>query len=134
MIEKTLAIIKPDAIKAKNVGKIIDRIEQENFNILNIKKIHMTKDMAERFYAVHKDKPFFNELIEFITSGPCITMILEKENAIQVWRDLIGVTDPMQAKPNTLRKIFGANKTNNAVHGSDTPETAKIELNFFFPN
>jgi len=134
MLEKTLAIIKPDAIKAKATGKIIDRIEQENFNILGLKKLHLTKEQAEKFYEIHKGKAFFDELIEFMTSGPVVVMALEKENAIQAWRDLMGPTDPAKAtNPNSLRKLYGTNVGQNATHGSDAPDTAKQEIAFFFP-
>lgn len=133
MMEKTFAIIKPDAVKAKYAGKIIDRIEHEGFNILGMKKIQMTKSLAEEFYAVHNARPFFGELVTFMTSGPVIVMALQKENAIQAWRDLMGTTDPAQAAPNTLRKLFGASKGCNATHGSDATETAKQEIKLFFP-
>ena len=133
MMEKTFAIIKPDAVKAKNAGKIVDRIEQEGFNILGMKKIQMTKALAEEFYAVHKERPFFGELVNFMTSGPVVVMALEKDNAIQAWRDLMGTTDPAQAAPNTLRILFGTSKGCNATHGSDAPETAKQEIKLFFP-
>jgi len=134
MLEKTLAIIKPDAVKAKATGKIINRIEQENFNILRIKKLLLTKQQAENFYDVHKSKGFFPGLIEFMTSSPVVVMALEKENAIQAWRDLMGPTDPEKATdPNCLRKLYGTNIDNNATHGSDAPETAKLEISFFFP-
>jgi nucleoside-diphosphate kinase len=133
MIEKTFAIIKPDAVKAGNSGKIIARIEQEGFNILGMKKINVSKAQAAEFYAVHKEKPFFLELVEFMTSGPVVVMALEKENAIKAWRDLMGATNPEKAAPNTLRKLYGTNVGSNATHGSDAPETAKIELALFFP-
>lgn len=132
-MERTFAIIKPDAVKAKNSGKIIDRIEQEGFNILGMKKLHMTKQQAETFYAVHKDRPFFAGLTEFMCSGPVVVMALEKENAIKSWRDLMGTTDPAQAEPNTLRKLYATSKGENATHGSDAPETAQEEIAFFFP-
>lgn len=133
MIEKTLAIIKPDAVKAKNTGKIIDRIEKEGFNILSLKKMLLTKQQAEEFYGIHKGKPFFEELVKFVISGPIVVMALKKENAINAWRDLMGATDPAQAKENTLRKLYGTNKGINATHGSDAPETAAVEIKFFFP-
>lgn len=132
-MEKTFAIIKPDAVKAKNAGKIIDRIEQEGFNIVGMKKINMTRNVAELFYAVHKDKPFYTELVEFMISGPCIIMALEKNNAIKAWRDLMGSTNPEKSDPNTLRRLYGTSVGNNATHGSDAPETAKTELTIFFP-
>ncbi len=133
MAEKTFAIIKPDAVKAKNSGKIIDRVEQEGFNIVTLKKLHLTKEQAESFYGVHKDKGFFDELVEFMISGPVIVMVLEKDEAIKSWRDLMGNTDPAQATQNTIRKLYGTDKGVNATHGSDAPETAKEEIKFFFP-
>ncbi|MCB9492647.1 MAG: nucleoside-diphosphate kinase [Epsilonproteobacteria bacterium] len=133
-MENTLAIIKPDAVKAKNTGKIIDRIEQEGFNIIEMKKMHLQRKDAEAFYAVHKDRGFFGELVDFMSSGPIVVMALEKENAIAAWRDLMGATDPAKAADNTIRKLFGANVGENATHGSDAPDTAREELNFFFPN
>lgn len=132
-VERTLAIIKPDAVKAKNSGKIIDRIEQEGFNILGMKKIQLTKIQAENFYAVHKGKPFYNELVEFMISGPVVVMVLEKQDAIKAWRDLMGDTDATKAAANTLRRLFGTSKGENATHGSDAPETAATEIKFFFP-
>ncbi len=131
-MEKTFAIIKPDAVAAGYSGKIIDRIEKEGFKIVAMKKIWMTKKMAEGFYAVHKDKPFFNDLTTFMSSGPSIVMILEKENAIADWRKLMGATNPVNAEEGTLRKEFGKNIDNNAVHGSDAPETAAQETRYFF--
>ncbi|ADR19145.1 nucleoside-diphosphate kinase [Calditerrivibrio nitroreducens] len=131
-MEKTFAIIKPDAVAAGYSGKIIDRIEKEGFKIVAMKKIWMTKKMAEGFYAVHKDKPFFNDLTTFMSSGPSIVMILEKENAIADWRKLMGATNPANAEEGTLRKEFGKNIDNNAVHGSDAPETAAQETRYFF--
>ncbi len=131
-MEKTFAIIKPDAVAAGNSGKIIDRIEQEGFTIVAMKKIRLTKEQAEGFYAVHKEKPFFNDLTDFMSSGPCIVMCLEKENAIKDWRALMGATNPEDAEEGTLRKLFGKNIDNNATHGSDAPETAAIELKYFF--
>jgi nucleoside-diphosphate kinase len=131
-MEKTFAIIKPDAIRDKNAGKIIDRIEEAGFTIVAMKKIKMTKEIAEGFYAVHSDKPFFNDLTNFMSSGPCIVMCLEKENAIKDWRALMGATNPAEAEEGSLRKEFGKNIDNNATHGSDAPETAAIELKYFF--
>ena len=131
MKEKTLAIIKPDAVKAQSSGKIIARIEQEGFDIVGLKKLHLTKKQAEEFYAVHKERPFYVELVEFMISGPVIVLALEKDDAITSWRDLMGATDPAEAAENTLRKLYGASKGNNATHGSDSSENAKIELEFF---
>ncbi|MFH1644662.1 MAG: nucleoside-diphosphate kinase [bacterium] len=133
-MERTLAIIKPDAVNAKATGKIINRIEQEGFNIIAMKKLQLTKDKAEGFYAVHKGKPFLAELVDFMISGPVVVMVLEKENAIKSWRDLMGPTDPAKATdPNCLRKLYGTNIGFNATHGSDSPETAATEIKFFFP-
>lgn len=134
MMQKTFAMIKPDAVAAKNAGKIIDIIEKNGFTILCMEKVQLTKEKASEFYAVHKDRPFFGELVEFVTSGPVIIMALEKENGIAAWRDLMGATDPLKAAEGTLRKMFGKNIGNNATHGSDAPETAKTELALFFPN
>ena len=131
-MEKTFAIIKPDAVAAGNSGKIIDRIEQEGFKIIAMKKIRLSKKQAEGFYAVHKEKPFFNDLTNFMSSGPCIVMALEKDNAILDWRKLMGATNPEDAEEGTLRKLYGKNIDNNATHGSDAPETAAIELKYFF--
>ena len=132
MLEKTFAIIKPDAVAAKNAGNIIDRIEAEAFTIKAMKKIHMTKAIAERFYFVHRERPFYNDLTNFMSSGPCIVMCLEKEDGIKGWRALMGATNPEAAEANTLRKLYGKNIDNNAVHGSDAPETAAEEVAFFF--
>lgn len=132
MIEQTLAIIKPDAIAAKHAGKIIDVIENNDFTILRIKKVHLTKEQAEQFYAVHKEKPFFDEVVNFMISGPIIVMALEKENAITAWRNLMGNTNPAKAQDGTIRKQFGTNIQENATHGSDAPETAQKECTFFF--
>ncbi len=132
MIEHTFAMIKPDAVNAKNAGKIIDMIEQNGFTVLRLVKGQLSKDMAALFYDVHKDKPFFGEMIDFVTSGPVIIMALEKENAIKAWRDLMGATDPLKAAEGTVRKTFGTSIGNNAVHGSDAPETAARELMLFF--
>ncbi len=127
-------MIKPDAVAAKNSGKIIDMIEKNGFTILGMEKKQLSKDKAAEFYAVHKERPFFGELVEFVTSGPVIVLALEKENGIAAWRDLMGATDPLKANEGTIRKIFGKNIGNNATHGSDAPETAQVELGLFFPH
>lgn len=132
MIETTFAIIKPDAIAAHNTGKIIDLIEKNGFEIIRLEKVELDKEIAQEFYAVHKNRPFFNELIEFITSGPVILMALERENAVKAWRDLMGETDPAKAAPGTIRKLFGSSIGKNATHGSDSAETAEQELDLFF--
>jgi len=131
-MEKTFAIIKPDAVAANNAGKIIDMVEQNGFNILRMEKIQLSEEEAKVFYAVHKDKPFFQEVIDFMVSGPIIIMALEKENAIEAWRKLMGVTNPESADEGTIRKLFGKNIMVNATHGSDSPENAAIELGLFF--
>lgn len=130
--EITFAMIKPDAVRAHNAGKIIDLVEKNGFEILRLHKIMLDKEGAEGFYAVHKDRPFFGELVDFISSGPVIIMALSKENAIQDWRKLMGATDPLKAEEGTLRKLFGTNVGENAVHGSDSSETANQELEYFF--
>jgi nucleoside-diphosphate kinase len=132
-MQKTFAIIKPDAIAAKNSGKIIDLIEKNNFDILRIQKLTISKEQAEKFYAEHNQRGFFKDLVTFMTSGPVIIMVLAKNNAIQEWRDLMGATDPAQAESNTIRKLFGTDKGRNATHGSDSPEAAKREISQFFP-
>ncbi|MBM3893248.1 nucleoside-diphosphate kinase [Candidatus Dependentiae bacterium] len=132
-MQTTFAIIKPDATLAKHTGKIIDLIEKEGFEVVGLKKVHMTQAKAEEFYAVHNARPFFGELVSFMTSGPCVLLALRKENAIAAWRDLMGATDPAKAAPNTMRALFGTNVGSNATHGSDAPETAQTELKLFFP-
>ena len=134
MVERTFALIKPDAVGAKNSGAIIDMIEKNGFEILRMEKMQLSKEKAEGFYAVHNDKPFFNDLINYVTSGPVIAMVLEKENGIQAWRDLMGCTDSRDAAPGTIRKLFGTDNSINATHGSDAPETAAQEIHYFFPD
>ncbi len=134
MFEITFAMIKPDITQSKSSGKIITMIEENGFEILTLQQGVLSKELAERFYAMHKDQPFFQELIEFITSGPVITMALAKENAIAQWRNLMGETDPAKAAEKTIRKLHGTNISDNAVHGSDAPETALQELSIFFPS
>lgn len=132
-IERTFAIIKPDAVAAKNSGEIINLIEKNKFNIIGMQKTNLHQKQASEFYKAHKDKPFFKSLIEYMTSGPAIILALEKENAIKEWRDLMGTTNPANAAPGTMRRMFGTSITNNATHGSDSKENAQVELNFFFP-
>jgi len=134
MAEKTFAMIKPDAVRAGNIGKIITMIEQNGFTILKMEKTKLPLEKVEQFYAVHKEKPFYQELIEYVTSGPAIIMALEKAGAIVAWRELMGATDPAHAAPGTIRQQFGTNIGINAVHGSDAPETAETELRLFFPD
>jgi nucleoside-diphosphate kinase len=131
-IERTLAIIKPDAVAAKCTGKIIDKIEQEGFKIISLKKMNFSKELAEKFYEELRDRLFFKELVDFMTCGPSIVMILERENAIKAWRDLMGPTNPKDAREGTLRKLYGTNINKNAVHGSDAPESAQKEIALLF--
>ena len=132
MAERTFAMIKPDAIAAHDTGKIIDIIESNGFTILGMHKIRLSKQKAQEFYAVHKERPFFNELVEFITSAPVVIMALEKDNAIKAWRDLMGATDPLKADKGTIRAQFGTSIGMNVVHGSDADQTARQELALFF--
>ena len=134
MVEQTFAMIKPDAIAAGHTGKILDMIEQNGFKIIRLIKVQLTPDITETFYEVHKDKPFFGELVEFVTSGPVLLMALEKENAIADWRKLMGATNPADADEGTIRKLYATSIGKNAVHGSDAPETAQKELSLFFAN
>ncbi|PLX89759.1 MAG: nucleoside-diphosphate kinase [Desulfuromonas sp.] len=131
-VEQTFAIIKPDAFAAGHAGKILARIYAEGFKVVGLKKLYLSKVEAEGFYAVHKERPFFAELTDFMSSGPCIVMALEAEGAILKWRDLMGATNPAEAAEGTLRKEFGASIGENATHGSDAPETAAFELGYFF--
>jgi nucleoside-diphosphate kinase len=131
-MERTFAIIKPNAFADGNSGKIISRIYDEGFKIVGIKKLYLSKVEAEGFYYVHKARPFFAELTDFMSSGACIVMVLEAENAIQKWRDLMGATNPADAAEGTLRRQFGASLGENATHGSDAPETAAFEIGYFF--
>ncbi len=131
MREKTLAIIKPDAVKKRVIGKLIQRIEDEGFKITQMKLFHLTKEEAKGFYVVHKDKHFYDSLTEFMSSGEIVVMILERENAIAHWREVMGATDPALAKPGTIRREFGFSVERNAVHGSDSQATADWEIGFF---
>jgi len=131
-MERTFAIIKPDAVAAKDAGRIIQRIEGEGFTIRAMRLTHLTQKEAEGFYAVHRERPFFGGLTKFMSSGPCIVMALEAPDAIKKWRALMGATDPAKADAGTLRKEFGKSIDNNATHGSDAPDTAAFELGYFF--
>ena len=131
-METTLAIIKPDAYKDGKTGKIIDRIISEGFNIKEMKQIHMSTRQAEGFYEVHKDRPFFGELTEFMSSGNCVVLSLQRDNAVAKWREVIGATNPEEATEGTIRALYGKNTGNNAVHGSDSSENGIIESNYFF--
>jgi nucleoside-diphosphate kinase len=131
-VQRTLAIIKPDAVAKGATGKIIARIEESGFTILAAKMIVMTDAQARGFYHVHKEKPFFGSLCAFMTQGPCVPMVLEGDDAIQRWRDLMGATNPANAAAGTIRKAFASSIEANAVHGSDAPETAAFEIPYFF--
>ena len=133
-IEQTLSIIKPDAMERSLDGEIKSMFEKDGFNILKEKKIQLAKDEAEQFYKVHETKPFYNDLCEYLSSGPIMVMILEKENAVLANRKLMGATNPKDAVEGTIRKKFGISIDKNSVHGSDSLDNAKIEINFFFKN
>ena len=128
----TFAIIKPDAVRARVAGKILQRIEDEGFQIRAMRLVNLSKRDAEGFYAVHRERPFFSSLTTFMSSGPAIVLALEAPDAIKKWRTLMGATDPANAEAGTLRKEFGRSIENNATHGSDAPETAAFELSYFF--
>ena len=132
MSNLTFGIIKPDAVRAGHTGSIIQSILDNGFKIRGLKLIHMTREQAEGFYAVHSERPFFAGLTEFMSSAPCLVMALERESAVKAWRDLMGATDPSKAGEGTLRKKFGGSVGENAVHGSDSDENAAIEIAYFF--
>ncbi|MBM3192471.1 MAG: nucleoside-diphosphate kinase [Chlamydiae bacterium] len=132
MKEQTLSIIKPDAVRKNLIGQIVARFEKNGLKVIATKMLHLSKDQAEKFYAVHKGRPFFNDLVTFMSSGPVVVQVLEGEQAIQKNRDIMGATDPKKAADGTIRKDFATSIDENAVHGSDAPETAKQEIAFFF--
>ncbi len=131
-MERTLTILKPDCVKKQLIGAVIDQIERAGFRVVAMKKIKLTRETAGEFYAVHRERPFYGELVEFMSSGPCVPIILEKENAVADFRTLIGATDPAQADSGTVRKLYADSKGENIVHGSDSEENAAIEAGFFF--
>lgn len=131
-MERTLAILKPDCVGSQKMGKVLDRIEAAGFKILGLKLVRLTPQTAGKFYEVHKERPFYKDLCAFMSSGPCVPIALEKANAVADFRKLIGATDPAHADAGTIRKDFATSKQNNIVHGSDSPENAKIEIGFFF--
>ena len=131
-MERTLSIIKPDATAKNVIGKIVARFEEEGLNIAAIRKIHMSKKVAEGFYAVHKERPFFGELTDFMSSGPSVVIVLEGDNAVAKNREIMGATNPAEAAPNTLRALYADSIGENAVHGSDSLENAAIEIAYFF--
>lgn len=134
MGNRTLAIIKPDAVEKGAAGDIIARLQKAGFNILAMKLTRISKEQAGVFYEVHKERPFYNDLLEYMSSGPIVPMVLEKENAVVEYRDFIGATNPENAAEGTIRKIYGTSIERNAVHGSDSDENAAIEASFFFSN
>ncbi|MBF0585815.1 nucleoside-diphosphate kinase [Prosthecochloris sp. N3] len=131
-MERTLTILKPDCVRKQLIGAVIDKIERAGFRIVTMKKTKLTTETAGEFYAVHRERPFFGELVEFMSSGPCVPMILEKENAVADFRELIGATDPAEAAEGTIRKLYADSKGENIVHGSDSAENACNEAAFFF--
>lgn len=132
MTNRTLAIIKPDAVKKEVIGQIIAKINEAGFKVLGLKQVRLSKASAQAFYEVHKERPFYGELVDFMTSGPVVPIALEKENAVADFRKLIGATDPAQADEGTIRKLFASSKAENAIHGSDSDENAAIEIGHFF--
>ncbi len=132
-VERTLSIIKPDAVEKRKAGAILAMLEDAGFSILACKRMHLTRQVAEGFYAVHKARPFFGELVEFMTRSPVFVAVLEREDAVAQYRKVMGATDPAKAESDTIRKKYGANVGENAVHGSDSLENAKIEVAYFFP-
>lgn len=131
-VERTFSIVKPDAVAGNNIGKIYQRFEDAGLTIVASRMLHMTKEQAEGFYAVHKERPFYNDLVSFMTSGPVMVQVLEGENAITLNREIMGATNPAEAAPGTIRADFATNVEENAVHGSDAPETAVTEIQYFF--
>lgn len=131
-MSRTFTIIKPDSVEKGNFGKIISRLESEGFRILGIKKVHLSKAQAEGFYAVHRERPFFKDLVTYMTSGPVYVAALEREEAVPTLRKIMGATDPGKAESGTIRKDFGESIERNAIHGSDSDENANIEIHYFF--
>ncbi len=131
-IERTFSIIKPDAVAKNVIGEIVSRFENNGLRVVAMKMLHLTKEQAEGFYAVHKERPFYNDLVQFMISGPVVVQVLEGENAIMKNRELMGATNPAEADPGTIRADFAKTVDENAVHGSDAPETAAIEIAYFF--
>ncbi|MBI2419876.1 MAG: nucleoside-diphosphate kinase [Ignavibacteriales bacterium] len=132
MSNRTLAIIKPDAVRKNVIGQIIAKITESGFKVLGVKMVHLSKNSAQAFYEVHKERPFYGELVDFMISGACVPIVLEKDNAVAEFRKLIGATDPAQAEDGTIRKLFADSKAENAVHGSDSDENANNEIAHFF--
>ena len=131
-VERTLCIVKPDAVEKRHAGAILQLIEEAGFRIVALKMTHLSRPEAEGFYDVHRARPFFGELVLFMTRSPAVIAVLERDNAVAAWRDLMGATDPAKATAGTIRKLFGANVGENATHGSDSLDNAKIEISYFF--
>jgi nucleoside-diphosphate kinase len=131
-LERTLAILKPDCVRKNLIGEVVAKIQKAGFKVVAMKKIRLTKETAGGFYAVHKGRPFYDSLVEFMISGACVPIALEKDNAVADFRKLIGATDPKEAADGTIRKLFADNKGENIVHGSDSPENAAIEIAYYF--
>jgi nucleoside-diphosphate kinase len=132
-MQRTLAILKPDCVRKNLIGEVIRRIQDAGFTVRGLKMIKLTREEAEGFYAVHRGRPFFAELTEFMSSGPCVPIVIEKDNAVNDFRRLIGATDPAEAEEGTIRREFADNKGQNIVHGSDSEENGRLEANYFFP-
>jgi nucleoside-diphosphate kinase len=132
-LERTLCIVKPDAVERRKAGAILAKLEESGFTIVALKRLHLTRSVAEGFYAVHKARGFFGELVEFMTRSPVVVAVLEREDAVAAYRAVMGATDPAKAEPSTIRKLYGSNVGENAVHGSDSIENAQIEIAYFFP-
>jgi len=131
-VERTLSIIKPDAVSKQNIGAILERFEKSGLRVVAAKMLHLSRDQAEQFYDIHKERPFFNDLVEFMTSGPVMVQVLEGEDAVLKNREIMGATNPEEADPGTIRADFASTIDENAVHGSDAPDTATREIEFFF--
>ena len=132
MIQRTLSIVKPDAVAKNAIGGVLGLVEKAGLRVIAAKMIHMSRRQAEGFYAVHRERPFFNDLTTFMSEGPVLVSVLEGENAIEKYREVLGATNPEKAAPGTVRKLYGTNLERNAAHGSDAPETAAFEISYFF--
>jgi len=132
-VERTLCIVKPDAVEKRRTGAILQLIEDGGFQLLALKMLHLTRRQAEGFYEVHRQRPFFGELVQFMTRSPVVIAVVERDNAVVSWRDMMGATDPAKAAQGTIRKLFGSNVGENATHGSDSLENAQREIAYFFP-
>ena len=133
VMQATLAIIKPDAMRRNIIGQIIRRAEGQDLKVAAMKLVHLTKKQVEGFYFVHREKPFFSDLTDFMSEGPVVVIVFRGEDAIRKWRDIMGATDPGMAKPDTIRALFGESIERNSTHGSDSPKSARFEIGYFFP-